>query len=58
MVDKAAGKTREDEMIYVLGGGIESVGFVALAGLAYTKATKLGIGKQLPVEWFFQNVRD
>lgn len=58
MVGKAAGRTSEDETIYVHGGGIESVGFVALAGLAYTEAIKLGIGRQLPLDWFLQNVRD
>ncbi len=53
---KVKGRTRQDEIIQAQGGG--GLGFVALTGLAYTKAVQLGVGRELPLEWFIQNLKD
>lgn len=56
IIGRVKGRTREDEMVHAQGGG--GLGFVALAGFAYTKARKMGVGKELPSEWFLQNLKD
>ncbi len=39
-------------------GGIQGLGFIALAPHVYAEAARLGLGRELPTEWFLQDVRD
>ena len=53
---KSPGRTNEKEIILFFGEGT-GVQFSAVAGRIYELAKKRGVGRELPSEWFLQDIR-
>lgn len=56
IVGNAPGRLGDDEVTYFAAEGMGTQ-FVALAALAYTRAVERGLGRELPDEWFQQDIR-
>ncbi len=54
----AKGRTSRDQITYSERGNIQGMQFYAVAGKAYEMAKKAGLGKEIPTEWFLQDIRD
>jgi alanine dehydrogenase len=46
------------EITYSERGNLQGAQFYAVAGLVYEAARKAGLGREIPTEWFLQDVRD
>jgi alanine dehydrogenase len=55
---KAAGRTSDDQVTFYRNVGNQGLQFSAVGGLVYTKARELGLGHEIPTEWFLQDIRD
>jgi alanine dehydrogenase len=55
---RAKGRTSDSQITYSERGNIQGAQFYAVAGAAYEEAKRQGIGRELPTEWFLQDVRD
>jgi len=55
---KAKGRTDERQTSWFLNLGVMGVQFGAVCTVAYNKAKEQGIGREIPTEWFTQNIRD
>lgn len=55
---RTPGRLSDDQITYSERGNIQGMQFFAVAALVYEEAQHLGIGRELPTEWFLQNVRD
>jgi alanine dehydrogenase len=55
LLGKAQGRVNENEVTLFLGDGT-GVQFAAVAGKVFEKARAAGLGKELPAEWFLQNI--
>jgi alanine dehydrogenase len=53
-----AGRTEDSQITIFHAGGVKGLDLLAGGYLAYTKARKLGLGREVPTEWFLQDVRD
>ena len=58
MTGKVAGRTSEEQITYFRNSGTQGLQFAAVAGKVYEEARKQGVGRELPTEWFLQNIRD
>lgn len=59
--DLASGKARRgsrDEITLYLNTGNQGLQFAAVGGAVYRKAREQGLGRELPTEWFLQDIRD
>ena len=52
------GRTAEGQITYSERGNIQGAQFYAVAAAAYEEARRRGIGRELPTEWFLQDIRD
>ena len=41
-----------------LNGGNQGLQFAAASWITYQRAREQGLGRQLPTEWFLQDIRD
>jgi ornithine cyclodeaminase/alanine dehydrogenase-like protein (mu-crystallin family) len=55
---KAKGRTSDAQITYSERGNIQGAQFYAVAGAAYEEARRRGIGRDIPTEWFLQDIRD
>jgi alanine dehydrogenase len=55
---KTQGRTSDSQITYSERGNIQGAQFFAVAGAAYEEAKRRGIGRELPTEWFLQDIRD
>ena len=55
---KAAGRTNDLQTSYFANAGAIGAQFEAVAAAVYEKAREMGIGTEIPTEWFLQDVRD
>lgn len=55
---RASGRTTDQQITYSERGNIQGAQFYAVAGAAYEEARKQGIGRELPTEWFLQDIRN
>jgi alanine dehydrogenase len=55
---KAAGRTRDDQITFYHNMGNQGLQFSAVGGLVYRKAKAAGLGREIPTEWFLQDIRD
>jgi len=55
---RCPGRTRDDQVTYSERGNIQGAQFHAVAGAVYEQARCRGLGRELPAEWFLQDVRD
>ena len=55
---KMPGRTSDKQITYSERGNIQGAQFFAVAGVAYEEAKKQGLGREIPTEWFLQDIRD
>jgi len=55
---KVPGRTSRDEITYSRRGNIQGAQFFAVAAVAYEAARREGLGRDLPTDWFLQDIRD
>lgn len=55
---KTTGRTSDRQITYSERGNIQGAQFYAVAAVAYEEAKRRGIGRELPTEWFLQDIRD
>ncbi len=52
------GRTAAAQVTYSERGNLQGAQFWAVGGLVYEKARAAGLGRELPTEWFLQDIRD
>jgi ornithine cyclodeaminase/alanine dehydrogenase-like protein (mu-crystallin family) len=55
---KVSGRTSESQITYSERGNIQGAQFFAVAAAAYEAAKRQNLGRELPTEWFLQDIRD
>lgn len=58
LAGRARGRSSPEEITYSERGNIQGAQFFAVAGAAYEQAKQRGLGRELPTEWFLQDIRD
>jgi hypothetical protein len=52
------GRLADDEITYSERGNIMGAQFYPVAGALYEMAKNKGVGREIPTEWFLQNIRN
>jgi len=52
------GRQSPDDITYSERGNLQGAQFYAVAGKVYELAKQKGLGKEIPTEWFLQDIRD
>ena len=52
------GRTSPDQVTYSERGNLQGAQFFAVAATVYEKARAAGLGREIPTDWFLQDVRD
>ena len=52
------GRTSPDQITYSERGNLQGAQFHAVAGKVYELAKRAGLGREIPTEWFLQDIRD
>ncbi len=55
---KIAGRTNLRQITFFINAGTQGLQFAACAGKVYQLAKEKGLGRELPNEWFLQDIRD
>ena len=55
---KVQGRTSPDQITYSERGNLQGAQFHAVAGKVYELAKAAGLGREIPTEWFLQDIRD
>jgi len=55
---RVGGRRRPEEITYSERGGLRGVQFAAIAGKVYELARARGLGRELPTQWFLQDIRN
>ena len=55
---KAKGRTNDEQITYSERGNLQGAQFFAVAGKVYEAAKRAGLGREIPTEWFLQDIRD
>jgi ornithine cyclodeaminase/alanine dehydrogenase-like protein (mu-crystallin family) len=55
---KVKGRTSPDQITYSERGNLQGAQFHAVAGKVYELAKGAGLGREIPTEWFLQDIRD
>ncbi len=55
---KAPGRTSDDQITFYHNLGNQGLQFSSVGGLVYRKAKAAGLGREIPTEWFLQDVRN
>jgi ornithine cyclodeaminase/alanine dehydrogenase-like protein (mu-crystallin family) len=55
---KMKGRTSPDQITYSERGNLQGAQFHAVAGKVYELAKCAGVGREIPTEWFLQDIRD
>jgi len=55
---KVKGRTSADQITYSERGNLQGAQFHAVAGKVYELAKRAGLGREIPTEWFLQDIRD
>jgi ornithine cyclodeaminase/alanine dehydrogenase-like protein (mu-crystallin family) len=55
---KVKGRTSRDEITYSERGNLQGAQFFAVAGKVYELAKQAGLGREIPTEWFLQDIRN
>jgi alanine dehydrogenase len=58
MSEKVNGRTSPDQITAYIAGGYQGLQFAAAAAAVYQNAKQAGLGRELPTEWFLQDIRD
>jgi ornithine cyclodeaminase/alanine dehydrogenase-like protein (mu-crystallin family) len=54
----AKGRTAGDQITYSERGNLQGAQFFAVAGRVYELAKRAGLGREIPTEWFLQDIRN
>ena len=52
------GRTSDRQITYSERGNIQGAQFYAVAGRVYELAKEKGLGREIPADWFLQDIRD
>jgi ornithine cyclodeaminase/alanine dehydrogenase-like protein (mu-crystallin family) len=55
---KAEGRTRPDQVTFYRNVGNQGLQFSSVGGWVYSLARERGMGREIPTEWFLQDIRD
>jgi ornithine cyclodeaminase/alanine dehydrogenase-like protein (mu-crystallin family) len=55
---KVPGRTSDNQITFFINAGTQGLQFAACAGKVYQLAKEKGVGRELPTEWFLQDIRD
>lgn len=55
---RTPGRTSREEITYSERGNIQGAQFHAVAAVVYEAARERGLGREIPTEWFLQDIRD
>jgi alanine dehydrogenase len=55
---KIPGRTNPRQITFFINAGTQGLQFAACAGKVYQLAKEKGLGRELPTEWFLQDIRD
>jgi alanine dehydrogenase len=55
---KVKGRTASDQITYSERGNLQGAQFFAIAGKVYELAKRAGLGREIPTEWFLQDIRN
>lgn len=55
---KVRGRTSLDQITFYRNVGNQGLQFSSVGGLVYEQAKKRGMGREIPTEWFLQDIRD
>jgi len=58
LAGREPGRTGNDEITYFLNNVGTGLQFAACASMAYRRARERGLGRELPTEWFLQDISD
>ena len=58
MAGRNAGRTSAEEISFFNNHGSQGLQFAAVGQIAYELAKKAGVGRELPIEWFVEDVRN
>jgi len=58
LVNGRKGRNSPEEITYSERGNLQGAQFHAVAGRVYELAKAKGIGREIPTEWFLQDIRD
>ncbi|MGH7848125.1 MAG: ornithine cyclodeaminase family protein [Candidatus Binatia bacterium] len=58
LAGRAKGRVAPSQITFSERGNIQGAQFYAVAAKVYERARERGIGKELPTEWFLQDIRD
>ncbi|HEX9810381.1 MAG TPA: ornithine cyclodeaminase family protein [Alphaproteobacteria bacterium] len=58
LAGRAKGRTSDDQITYSERGNLQGAQFHAVAGRAYEVVRAAGRGREIPTEWFLQDIRD
>jgi hypothetical protein len=55
---RAKGRTSPNEITYSERGNLQGAQFYAVAGKVYELAKRAGLGREIPTDWFLQDIRN
>ncbi len=55
---RCKGRTVADQITYSERGNLQGAQFYAVAGKVYEAARRAGLGREIPTEWFLQDIRN
>lgn len=55
---RAAGRTSPRQVTFFINAGTQGLQFAACAARVYELAKQKGVGREIPTEWFLQDIRD
>jgi ornithine cyclodeaminase/alanine dehydrogenase-like protein (mu-crystallin family) len=55
---KCQGRTARDQVSFYRNVGNQGLQFSSVGGFVYAQARKLGKGREIPTDWFLQDIRD
>jgi alanine dehydrogenase len=58
LAGKKTGRTSDKQVTYSERGNIQGAQFFAVAGMVYELAKERGLGREIPTDWFLQDIRD
>ena len=58
MQGKATGRSSDAQITYSERGNLQGAQFYAVAGKVFEAAKRAGLGREIPTEWFLQDIRN
>lgn len=55
---RAQGRTSAEQVTFYRNVGNQGLQFSSVGGFVYEQARRLGLGREIPTEWFLQDIRD